>query len=492
MSSTTADTYPEGVGSCCPPTPPPHPKPAAALRGAPVRRQRDFADADAGGDLDDYDDFIIREVDDIDQGYNEAKRRAPPCVCGRGDCAVQRDNKRGRWMYVCSSQPKCKHVAMCEEVDQNPQSPPAVRSDPKPSNPCVFSIPRTPVDDARTRINNVNPHGAGATTPVNVSPQAAVARTPFNDTKGVGATTPVHVSPQGAGATTPVNVSPQAAVATTPFKYTSKGVGAMTPIHVSPQGAGATTPVNVSPQAAVATTPFNYSSKGVGTTTPVHVSPQGAGAMTPVHVSPQGAGTTAAVKASPRWHRSNDGQLICQCTAGKCKRLRVGNEDCYVCPIPKGQGACSFKVPVTDVVKGPPQVGDYNTMEAHGNTAVGVGDNNGNESANPAQPNDDEWPIPFDVINNEIVLTGQATPRAVVHQNSPGTPRQPTAMAKTPATSPMTPFGSRSPMTGRPCYGCGEEGHWISACPKRSSQNTCFRCGMVGHRQANCPQPRGS
>ena len=94
---------------------------------------------------------------------------------------------------------KCKHVAMCEEVDQNPQSPPAVRSDPKPSNPCVFSIPRIPVADARTRINNVNPQGAGATTPVNVSPQAAVARTPFNDTKGVGTTTPVHVSPQGAG-----------------------------------------------------------------------------------------------------------------------------------------------------------------------------------------------------------------------------------------------------------------------------------------------------
>jgi hypothetical protein len=74
-----------------------------------VRRQLDFADADAdagaGGDLDDYDDFIIREVDDIERGYNEAKRRAPACVCGRGDCAVQRDNKRGRWMYVCSSQP---------------------------------------------------------------------------------------------------------------------------------------------------------------------------------------------------------------------------------------------------------------------------------------------------------------------------------------------------------------------------------------------------
>jgi hypothetical protein len=76
-----------------------------------VRRQLDFADADAdagagaGGDLDDYDDFVLSAVDDIERGYNEAKRRAPPCVCGRGDCAVQRDNKRSRWMYVCSSQP---------------------------------------------------------------------------------------------------------------------------------------------------------------------------------------------------------------------------------------------------------------------------------------------------------------------------------------------------------------------------------------------------
>ncbi|OQU83578.1 hypothetical protein SORBI_3005G138000 [Sorghum bicolor] len=370
---------------------------------------------------------------------------------------------------------------MCEEVDQNPQSPPAVMSDPKPSNPCAFSIPRTPVDDARMQINNVSPQGAGATTPVNVSPQAAVARTPFNYTKGVGTTTPV-------------NVSPQAAVATTPFKYTSKGVGALTPVHVSPQGAGAMTKVNVSPQAACATTPFNYTSKGVGAMTPVHVSPLGAGAMTPVHVSPQGAGTAAAVKASPRWHGSKDGQLICQCTAGKCKKMRVDNEDCYVCPIPKGQGACNFKVPVT-AVKGPPQIGDYNVMEAHGNTAVGIGDNNANGSANPAQPNDDEWP--FEIINNEIVPTGQATVRAVVHQNSPGTPRQPIAMARTPATSPMTPFGSRpSPMTRRPnntCFECGEEGHWRNSCPKRSSQNNgCFHCGMAGHWQASCPKRRGS
>lgn len=115
MSSTTADTYPESVVSCRPPTPPasppPPPAPPAALRGAPVRRQLDFADADtgagagAGDDLDDYGDFLIRAVDDIERGYNEAKRRAPPCVCGRGDCAVQRDGKRGGWKYVCSSQP---------------------------------------------------------------------------------------------------------------------------------------------------------------------------------------------------------------------------------------------------------------------------------------------------------------------------------------------------------------------------------------------------
>lgn len=160
----------------------------------------------------------------------------------------------------------------------------------------------------------------------------------------------------------------------------------------------------------------------------------------------------------------------------------------------QGHGACSFKVPVTDAVKGPPQTGDDNIMEAHGNTAVQVGDNNNaGGSANPAQPNDDEWP--FEVIDNEIVPTGQATSRAVVHQNSPSTPRQPIAMARTPATSPMTPFGSRSPMTPHPnsvCRGCGEKGHWISDCPKPSPRNGCFRCGMVGHWQANCPQRRGS
>lgn len=134
---------------------------------------------------------------------------------------------------------------MCKEVDQNPQSLPTIMSDPKPSNPCAFSVPRTPVADARTQINNVNFRGAGATTLVNANPQPAVA-----------------------------------------------------------------------------TAPFNYTLKAVGTTTPVYV-------------SPQGAGTTAAFKITPRSARSNDGRPICHCTAGKCKVLKVGNEDFYVCPIPK-------------------------------------------------------------------------------------------------------------------------------------------------------------
>ncbi|WVZ51413.1 hypothetical protein U9M48_002562 [Paspalum notatum var. saurae] len=166
MSSATADTYPESVGSCRPPSPtppaspPPHPAPPPAPRGAPVRRQLDFGDAVAvaGGDLEDDDDFLIRAVDDIERSYNEAKRRAPPCVCGRGNCAVERDHQREEWMYVCSSQPKCKHLSLCKEVDLNPKSPPGIKSDPKLSNPCVINIPSTHVADAVTPTNNG--HGA--------------------------------------------------------------------------------------------------------------------------------------------------------------------------------------------------------------------------------------------------------------------------------------------------------------------------------------------
>ena len=112
MSSATANSYPESVGSCRPPSPPtptPPPLPApAAHRGAPVRRQLDFTNADAGagagGDLE-LDEFVLSAMEDIERGYSEAKRRAPLCVCRRGQCAVRQDEQSGRWMYVCSAQP---------------------------------------------------------------------------------------------------------------------------------------------------------------------------------------------------------------------------------------------------------------------------------------------------------------------------------------------------------------------------------------------------
>ncbi|RLM69598.1 uncharacterized protein C2845_PM17G09740 [Panicum miliaceum] len=290
MSSATADSYPESVGSCRPPspltptTPPPPPAPAAH-RGAPVRRQLDFADAGAGagGDLE-VDDSLLSAMDD-----SEAKRRAPPCVCRRGECAVRQDEQSGRWMYVCSSQPKCKYVALCEEVGPSPESQPAVRSHPKPS----IHVP-----EPATPINNVNLRGAGNTTPINVNPQA-----PPNSTF------------------------------------------------------------------------------------------QGAGTITPVHVSAQGAWPT------------------CKCTAGKCKVLRLDGEDCYLCPIPKGQGACSHKRGDKDLKDKPAH------KEADGNNLVQLGDNNANGTVNPTHAEDNEWP--FDVINEEIVPTAEATPRAEVRQKLP-------------------------------------------------------------------------
>jgi len=107
MSSTTAGTYPaESVSSCHPPTPPPspppHPAPAvvSAIHGAQLRQPFDFADASSGGDAEEDEDFI-RVVEYIE--------RAPLFVCRRGRCAVERDEQRGRWVYVCPSQPVSLH-----------------------------------------------------------------------------------------------------------------------------------------------------------------------------------------------------------------------------------------------------------------------------------------------------------------------------------------------------------------------------------------------
>uniref|UniRef100_A0A0A9E6A3 Uncharacterized protein n=2 Tax=Arundo donax TaxID=35708 RepID=A0A0A9E6A3_ARUDO len=394
MSRATATSYDEeSVGSCCPPAPPtPAPPPSAAVpRGAPVRRQLDFG----GGDLDlNDDDLLILALDDIER-YSEAKRRAPPCVCGRGVCAVEQGG-HGRLMYVCPSRPKCKHIALCEEVDLSPKPQPAFRSHLKPSNPCVFSVPSNHITDARTPINSINQQGPDVTSPTNVSPQGAVIA---------------------------------------PFNATSRGAGATTPVNFSPQGAKATAPVKVSPQGAKATTPVKVSSQGAG---------------------------------------SNSATPICQCTAGKCKRARVGNVDYYVCPIPKGKGACSHKVPVNPVEK-----------EANGNNLVQAGDNNANGSVNPAQPKDDEWP--FDIINNEIVPTARATPSNEVRQESPSMLHQPTDVVKTPTKSPMPPYVTRSPRTPCSddiCFECGKKGHWSNNCPK---PRPCFHCGMVGHWKGSCP-----
>jgi hypothetical protein len=104
----TSTSYDESVGSCGPPTPTtvPPPPPATAS-AAPVRRQLNFATG--GGDLendgDEDDEFLCRAADDIERGYNEAKLRAPPCICGRGVCAVERDGQSGRKKYVCPSRP---------------------------------------------------------------------------------------------------------------------------------------------------------------------------------------------------------------------------------------------------------------------------------------------------------------------------------------------------------------------------------------------------
>jgi hypothetical protein len=93
----------------------------------------------------------------------------------------------------------CKYVALCEEGGLSPESQPAVRSHPKPSNPFVFNTPSNYVSKPRTPVDNVNLQGVGATaaTTKNVSPQALLNST----FQGAGTATPVHVP----APTTPVN-----------------------------------------------------------------------------------------------------------------------------------------------------------------------------------------------------------------------------------------------------------------------------------------------
>ena len=54
------------------------------------------------------------------------------------------------------------------------------------------------------------------------------------------------------------------------------------------------------------------------------------------------------------------------------------------------------------------------------------------------------------------------------------------------------PRGQKAPAKrSSKCYGCGEEGHLQSQCPKRTnptSRATCYTCGKVGHISPDCPQ----
>lgn len=89
----------------------------------------------------------------------------------------------------------------------------------------------------------------------------------------------------------------------------------------------------------------------------------------------------------------------------------------------------------------PPQPDE---KEVHGNNLVEAQDNSANGSVN--SQSDDEWP--FEVVDNEIVLTAQTTTSAEVRQASPSMKCETTAMAEAP-TAPVPPYDTSSPINPR-------------------------------------------
>jgi hypothetical protein len=107
-----------------------------------------------------------------------------------------------------------------------------------------------------------------------------------------------------------------------------------TPDTIRTQVTGTTTPVSVRSHVAGATTLFSDCPQGAGVTTLVNAGRHGGGATPPANDSPKGVGSKTPAKFIPRGAKSNEGP-VCQCTAGKCTKSRIGGEEWYVCPIPK-------------------------------------------------------------------------------------------------------------------------------------------------------------
>ncbi|EGW00425.1 HERV-F(c)1_Xq21.33 provirus ancestral Gag polyprotein [Cricetulus griseus] len=52
------------------------------------------------------------------------------------------------------------------------------------------------------------------------------------------------------------------------------------------------------------------------------------------------------------------------------------------------------------------------------------------------------------------------------------------------------PSGARVPQ--RPCFKCGQKGHWARGCPNpRAPRKPCPRCQEVGHWSVDCPRVPG-
>jgi hypothetical protein len=100
--------------------------------------------------------------------------------------------------------------------------------------------------------------------------------------------------------------------------------------------------------------------------------------------------------------------------------------------------------------------------EAHRNNPVEAEDNNINGSINPSE-SDDEWP--FEVVDNEIVLTAQTTTSAEVRQaSSPSMKCETTAMAEAPTESPVPRYDTSSPINPRSENRVSPTGRILEAC----------------------------